>query len=116
VNPRAVTRRTKWIAGGALAVAVIGAGTGIAVAGGAGDDDQPLTGSNLDKAVAAALEQTGGGTVTETEAGDDGSTYGVEVRLGDGSQVEVNLDENFAVIGQEADDDGPGDEDGPGDD
>jgi len=30
--------------------------------------------------------------------------------------VEVNLDENFEVIGQEADDDGPNDEEGPDDD
>ena len=27
---------------------------------------------------------TGGGTVLETEAGDDGAAYGVEIRLGDG--------------------------------
>jgi len=42
--------------------------------------------------------------------------HSVEVRLGDGSQVEVNLDENFNVIGQAADDDGPNDQDGPNDD
>ena len=115
MNPRGMTRRTKLIAGGALVAAVIGAGTGIAVAGGAADDDKPLTGTDLDKAVAAALEETGGSTVTETEVGDDGSAYGVEVRLDDGSQVEVNLDEDFAVVGLLADDGGRGDEDGPGD-
>jgi uncharacterized membrane protein YkoI len=98
-----------------LALAVIGAGTGIAVATG-GDDDQPITGTALDKATAAALEHTGGGTVTETEVGDDGAAYGIEVRLDDGRQVEVNLDANFNVIGQEADDDGPNDQDGEGDD
>jgi len=98
-----------------LALAVIGAGAGIAVATG-GDDDQPITGTALDKATAAALEHTGGGTVTETEVGDGGAAYGVEIRLDDGSQVEVNLDENFNVIGQEADDDGPNDQDGPADD
>ena len=98
-----------------LALAVIGAGAGIAVATG-GDDDQPITGSALDKATAAALEHTGGGTVTETEAGDDGAAYGVEIRLDDGSQVEVNLDESFNVIGQAADDDGPNDRDGAEDD
>ena len=48
--------------------------------------------------------------------GDEGAAYGVEIRLGDGSQVEVNLDENCQVIGQEADDNGPNDEDGPDDD
>ena len=77
---------------------------GFAVAAG-GEDDRPLTGSSLQKATAAALAHTGGGTVTETEVGDDGAAYGVEIRLADGRQVEVNLDENFDVIGQENDDD-----------
>ena len=108
-------RKTKFIAGGVGAVALIGGGTAIAVAGGV-DDDTPLTGTTLDKAVAAALEETGGGTVTETEAGDDGAAYSVEVQLEDGSQVEVNLDEDFKVIGQEADDDGVNDDDGADDD
>lgn len=73
--------------------------------GEATDSDTPLSGSNLDQAVAAALEHTGGGEVLETEEGDDGAAYGVEIRLPDGSQVEVNLDESFTVIGSEADDD-----------
>ena len=109
-------RSSKWIVGGALAVAVAAGGTGIAVAGGVGDNDKPLTGSTLDKARAAALEATGGGTVTETEIGDDGAAYGVEVRLADGNQVEVNLDGDFKVIGREADDDGAGDGSGKHDD
>lgn len=108
-------KKTRWLVGGALAVALIGGGTAIAVATGQGDD-KPLTGSTLDRAAAAALARTGGGTVIETEVGDDGAAYGVEIRLDDGSVVEVNLDESFEVIGQEADDDGPGDQDGPGDD
>jgi hypothetical protein len=89
---------------------------GIAIAAGVGDDDKPLTGSALDKATAAALKHTGGGTVVETEVGDDGAAYGVEIRLDDRSQVEVNLDENFDVIGDEADDDGANEEDGQDDD
>lgn len=107
-------RKTKWIAGGVLAVAVVGGGTGLAVA--SGSDDEPLTGSALDRAIAAALEHTGGGTVTESEIGDGGAAYSLEVRLDDGSQLEVNLDEHFNVIGQEADDDGANDEDGSGND
>jgi hypothetical protein len=103
-------RRTRWIAGGALAVALVGGGTGIAIATGA-DDDTPLVGSDLERATAAALAETGGGTVTETEVGDDGAAYSVEVRLEDGSQVEVNLDEDFTVIGRAGDDDGPNDDD-----
>jgi uncharacterized membrane protein YkoI len=93
---------------GVLVVAVLTAG--VAIAATTGDDDQPLTGSTRDRAVNAALEHTGGGTVVETEVGDDGAAYGVEIRREDGSQVEVNLDEDFNVIGQEADDDTPGEE------
>jgi len=107
-------RRTKWVVGGVLGLAVIGGGTGVGIAA-SGDNDQPLTGSALDKAVAAALAETGGGTVVETEAGDDGAAYGVEVRLDDGRVVEVNLDQDFQVIGQQNDDDGSG-EDGSGED
>jgi hypothetical protein len=109
-------RRTKWIAGGAIAVALVGGGAGVAIATGAGDTDRPLTGSTLDRARAAALESTGGGTVTETEVGDDGAAYGVEVRMDDGRVVEVRLDANFQVIGHEADDDGSDDQDGSKDD
>lgn len=104
-------RKMRWIARGAVAVAVIGAGTGIGFAV-SGDDDKPLTGSDLDRAVEAALEHTGGGTVIETEVGDGGAAYGVEIRLEDGSVVEVNLDESFDVIGQEADDDMAGEREG----
>jgi uncharacterized membrane protein YkoI len=108
--------KKKWIAGVVVVVALIAGAGGVAVATGAvGDDDQPLTGTTLEKATAAALAHTGGGTVTETEIGDDGAAYSVEVRLADGRQVEVNLDKDFKVIGQEDDDDGPGDEDGDDD-
>ena len=100
-----------------LAIGVMGggAGAGIAIAQGGGDD-QAITGSALAECTAAALAHTGGGTVTETELGDDGAAYEVEIRLADGGEVEVNLDADCVVIGQEVDDDGPDDEDGPDDD
>jgi hypothetical protein len=107
-------RKTRWIGGGALAVALIGGGTGVAIATGAGDD-RPLTGSALEKATAAALRHTGGGTVIETEAGDDGAAYGVEIRLDDGRVVEIGLDANFEIIGQESDDDGSADDESKSD-
>jgi hypothetical protein len=107
--------RTRWIVGGALVAALVGGGTAVAVGTAAGDD-QPLTGSDLERASAAALAHTGGGTVIETEVGDDGAAYGVEIRLDDGRVVEVSLDEDFRVVGDESDDDGPGDQDGQGDD
>lgn len=108
-------KRKLWaIVAATLAVAAIAGGAGAVVATG-GDDDQPITGAALEKATEAALAHTGGGTVTETELGEDGAAFGVEVRLDDGRQVEVNLDADFNVIGDEPDDDGPGDEDGDND-
>jgi hypothetical protein len=108
-------KRTRWIVGGALVTALIAGGTAVAV-GTVGADDAPLTGSDLERATAAALDHTGGGTVIESEVGDDGAAYGIEIRLDDGRVVEVSLDENFRVLGEETDDDGSGDQDGPGDD
>lgn len=105
-------KRTKmWIAGGAAALAVAGAGAGMAAASSQGDDSEsPVTGDALDKASAAALQETGGGRVTEAEAGDGNGYYEVEVRLDDGSQVEVHLDRDFHVVGSGADDDRSGDD------
>ena len=63
----------------------------------------PITGTDLDRATAAALQATGGGRVTGTELGDEESMYEVEVTLDDGSQVDVQLDEQFRVVSNEAD-------------
>lgn len=92
--------RKKLIAGAAVALLIGAAGLGFAAA----DDDEPLKGTTYDRATAAAVEHVGEGTVVETEAGDGGAAYGVEIELDDGSRVEVELDENFEVIGTEADD------------
>ena len=100
-------RRTKLsVAAAAVAAAAIAIPT-TAVA--SGDSDTPITGPALDKAVQAALDHTGGGTVTETEVGDEESLYEVEVTLDDGSQIDVQLDENFNVVGTEHE--GQGDDD-----
>ena len=53
------------------------------------------------KASAAALAYTGEGQVTGTEVGDEESYYEIEVTLDDGRQVDVQLDESFAVVGTE---------------
>ena len=66
--------------------------------------DQPISGADLDAASRAALEFTGGGEVTDTEVGDEESLYEVEVTLEDGSQVDVQLDADFHVVGSEAED------------
>jgi len=99
-------RRLALVAAAATLIAV--AVTGFAVAAGGGDE-QPLTGTTLERASAAAIEHTGGGRVIETETGDDGAAYGVEIRLASGRVVEVLLDDRFAVIGSATDDDGSND-------
>jgi uncharacterized membrane protein YkoI len=67
--------------------------------------DTPLSGYVSDRAVRAALAHTDGGQVTETEVGDDGAAYGVEIRKADGTHVEVELDAGFAVVDEELDED-----------
>ncbi len=117
--------KLRWLAALALGLALIGAGVSVGIAAnpfrvgattdGNGeaedtDSDEPLAGTDAERAASAALEYTGrtygaGGEVTEVEVGDDGAAYGVEVRLSDGSQVEVQLDAAFTVTGDESDDD-----------
>ena len=99
-------KRTKLVVGAAAALALAaGTGTGVAMAAGGQDDgpDTPITGQALDKASAAALAHTGGGRVTETEDGDEESRYEVEVTLDDGTQVDVQLDQDFHVVGDKRD-------------
>lgn len=87
----------------AVGVAVVALAAGVpaaAVAG--GDTDTPITGPALERATAAALEHTGEGVVTDTEVGDEESYYEVEVTLDDGTEVDVQLDESFTVVGSEA--------------
>ncbi|HEX6300219.1 MAG TPA: hypothetical protein VF148_07130 [Acidimicrobiia bacterium] len=94
------------VAAGAIAVlAVFG---GVAMAG--GDDstedaaerpDVAITGNAYDAASQAALDHLGQGQVTDTEVGDEESYYEVEVTRDDGSQVDVQLDEDFNVVGDE---------------
>jgi hypothetical protein len=118
-----MNRKLTWIGASVLAAGLVGAG-GAAVAGTdavpsmsgvlgsvTGDDDAPIVGEALDKAVAAATAHVGEGKVTETEteteteADGDGGAYEVEILKASGEQVEVNLDSAFNVIGSEADDD-----------
>jgi uncharacterized membrane protein YkoI len=97
------------ITGSVIAALAVG---GVAIAGAAGGDDdgseRPIGGSALDRASAAALERTGGGKVTDTEVGDEESYYEVEVTRDDGSQVDVQLDRSFEVVGSEGDDEKSG--------
>ena len=111
-------KRKTMIAAGTVAVVGLGiAATSITLATAGNDDtDTPISGDALQRATAAALAHTGEGRVTETEVGDEESLYEIEVTLDDGSQVDVQLDEQFNVIGSQADDDGGADDDGSSDD
>jgi hypothetical protein len=97
-------RKKKLVTGAVSVLVVLGVGTGVGIASST-DDDEPISGNARERATEAALEHVGQGTVIETEMGDDGAAYGVEIRLVNGSVVEVELDENFKVSGTEPDDD-----------
>jgi uncharacterized membrane protein YkoI len=100
----------------AVAMLLALSGAGIAYAN-AGDSEEQVTGPDAQKAKSAAIAAVGGGTVSEVER-DDGYATGVfevEVKRDDGAQVEVHLDRDYNVVGQQADEDGPSDKDGPKD-
>ena len=85
-----------------VAGAVLAAGAAVpAIAQAGGDSETPIPGKDIEGASAAALEHLGGGTVTDTEIGDEESYYEVEVTRDDGGQVDVQLDENLNVVGVE---------------
>ncbi len=65
--------------------------------------DVPITGTALEKASAAALKYIGEGRVTDTEIGDEEGYYEIEIRLDNGREVDVHLDENFNVLSTEYD-------------
>ncbi len=107
------TKRTVIGIGAGVLVAlggVVGVGAAASTSIGA-DDDSPLSGDTLTRALDAATAAVEG-RVVDTEMGDDGAAYGVEVQRPDGSVVEVQIDASFNVIGTEADED---ESDGPDD-
>ncbi|MFF2246719.1 PepSY domain-containing protein [Arthrobacter sp. NPDC058130] len=117
-------KRTMWITGAASAAVILGGASiavgatqqardlrvgtlaGLAASIGSLDDDSDgpaLTDADRAMASSAALAKVGQGTVTEVERDDDsGAAYEVEVRLTDGTQVEVALGADFQVVSQSA--------------
>ncbi len=95
----------------AAAILTLGGVSGIAYATG-GDSPEQATGPGTEKAKSAALAHTNGGRVTGTEIDDEEGYYEIEVTRDDGSQVDVQLDRGFNVLGSAAD----GETDGAGDD
>jgi hypothetical protein len=88
----------KWLIGGIIAVVVMTlAGGAVAFTG--NDGEGGARGPSADRAVRAALDATGGGTVGGVERdGESGAVWEVEVHETDGSVVDVRLDEHFHVV------------------
>ncbi len=103
-----ILRRKRIILPTLAAVAVIGAG-GVFWAASADD----VSGGERDRVAAAAVEAAGGGEAVDVEKSDDpGEAYEVEVRLADGTEVDITLDQDLAVLTRDRDDDRYDDRDG----
>jgi uncharacterized membrane protein YkoI len=97
-----MSRRMKIVLGAAAAAVAAGvAAAGVATAADTATDDSAdvaISGTYLERASEAALAETGGGEVVDSEAEDEENGYEVEVNLDDGRQIEVQLDADFAVV------------------
>ena len=84
----------------AAGVALVLGGAGLALAAtNLGDNDGPLSGETLDRASNAALAEVGPGTVSSAERNDDGgSAYDLAVRLDNGTEVDLELNDAFDVV------------------
>jgi Peptidase propeptide and YPEB domain len=103
MNLKLTPKRIAVVIASTAALTVGAVGGAFAIAGDDDAQDRPIPAADLEQAERAALEKTGGGTVTETEVGDEESKYEVEVTLDDGTQVDVQLDADFEVVGTESD-------------
>jgi hypothetical protein len=80
---------------GVVAAVVVG---GVAVAS-SDDGDAHVTGQQADRATAAALEATHGGTANSVERdSENGATWEVEVTTPQDGTVDVRLDEQYRVV------------------
>ena len=96
-------KRTAVVAAAIAALTVGAIGGASALSGDDDSTERSIPAADRDQAERAALAETGGGRVTGTEVDDEESKYEVEVTLDDGSQVDVQLDEDFTVVGTESD-------------
>jgi hypothetical protein len=101
-------KRLIVIVAGIAAVAALAVG-GAAIAGSQGvgpfgDDDAQLTGPAAERAKAAALKITGGGTANAVERDSEhGATYEVEVTKPNGKTVDVYLDASYSLVSVDGD-------------
>ena len=84
-----------------VAAAVVASGAALATND---DGEGHVTGTQADRATAAALKATGGGKANSVERdSENGATWEVEVTKMDGNTVDVRLDDNYAVVVIEGD-------------
>ena len=99
-------KKTLLLLAGLAALALGGA----ALAGASSGNDN-LSGSTYTRAEKAALAETGGGEVTDSERdNENGAAYEVEVTKAGGDQVDVRLDDQFKVVVAEPDHEGADDD------
>jgi len=100
-----MTSRRKQIVGAAAAAAVLAIGGGAALVQASGDDgDASVTGPQAERAKAAALKITHGGTANAVERdSENGATWEVEVTKANGSTVDVRLDAGYGLVVVESD-------------
>ncbi|CAN5772078.1 MAG: PepSY domain-containing protein [Rubrobacter sp.] len=113
MHARAINIKTGLVAAAVAMLLLLGAGVAYATGG---DSSAQPTGDNIEKAKSAALDHTKGGSVTETEVGDEEGYYEIEVTSDDGTQADVHLDRDFNVLSTSADNESPDDKDEPNDD
>lgn len=111
-------RKYAIVVAGTVLILVAG-GAGIAQAVGVGSSEQSVTGPQAERAIAAALAITRGGTANSVERdSEDGATWEVEVTKPDGPTVDVRLDAAYDLVTVEGDserEDGPeSEQEGPG--
>ncbi len=112
MHARAINIKTGLVAAAVAMLLLLGAGVAYATGG---DSSAQPTGDNIEKAKSAALDHTKGGSVTETEVGDEEGYYEIEVTSDDGTQADVHLDRDFNVLSTSADNESPDDKDEPND-
>jgi uncharacterized membrane protein YkoI len=99
-----MNRKTALLAAGLGVVAAV-ALSGVAAAS-SDDGDATVTGPQAERATAAALDATNGGTANSVERdSENGATWEVEVTKKDGDTVDVRLDERYDVVVIEDDSD-----------
>jgi hypothetical protein len=100
-------KRTIVTTVGAAVLACGIAGGAVAVASNGGDEEGGATGPDADRAVAAALVETGATRANAVERdSEDGAVWEVEVTKADGSTVDVRLDTDMHVVKVETDSEG----------